>query len=65
LKEGKFGKGLTSYSSIRGYSNRGIEGGAATVLHIPLDPGRELSSFQFNAVANDVIIGLMAITLTR
>jgi len=65
LKEGKFGRGLTSYSSIKGYSNRAIEGGAATVLHIPLDPGRELSSFQFNAIANDVAIGLMSLTLQR
>jgi len=40
-------------------------GGAATVLDIPLDPAKELKSLTVRALANDVVIGLMAATLAR
>src|SRR5205085_1677965 len=65
LKEGKFAKGATKYTSIKGFSNRGIDGGAGTVLRVPLDPNKILRSLQINAVTNDVIIGLMAATIIR
>jgi hypothetical protein len=65
LKEGIFGKGLPSYSSIKGFSNRAIDGGAATVLDMPLDHSKTLQSLTVQAVANDVVIGLMAATLVR
>ncbi len=44
---------------------RVIRGGAATVLAIPLDPERELKSLTLKAIANDVVVGLMAATLER
>ena len=42
-----------------------IPGGAATVLELPLDPARELRSLTVVALANEVVIGLMAATLVR
>ncbi|MBC7949164.1 MAG: DUF4450 domain-containing protein [Chitinophagaceae bacterium] len=65
LKEGKFARGLHSYQSIKGYSNRAIDGGAATVLDMWLDHKKALHSLTLHAIANDVVIGLMAVTLMR
>jgi hypothetical protein len=42
-----------------------IDGGAATVLDMLLDPGKELRSLQISAEANEVVIGLMSVTLVR
>ena len=42
-----------------------VPGGAATVLGLELDPHKELASFTVRALANDVVIGLMAATLER
>jgi hypothetical protein len=42
-----------------------IAGGAATVLDFPLEPHRTLKSLTVRALANDVVIGLMAVTLAR
>jgi hypothetical protein len=42
-----------------------IPGGAATVLQLPLDPNKELKSLTIRALANEVVIGLMAVTLER
>lgn len=65
LKEGKFANEFSNYITIRGFSNRGIDGGAATLLDIPLNVTRTLQSITVQAVANDVVIGLMAVTLVR
>jgi Domain of unknown function (DUF4450) len=65
LKDGVFFRGPQEYSSIKGFTNNAINGGAATVIRIKLNPGKELTSLQVNAIANDVIIGLMAATLVR
>jgi hypothetical protein len=65
LKEGKFAKGLSSYSTIKGFSNMAIDGGAASVLNISLDKNKTLQSLTLYAIANDVVIGLMAATLVR
>lgn len=50
-----------------GFKGQGgkIPGGAATVLELPLDPKRPLRSLTVRALANDVVIGLMAATLER
>ncbi|MBL7738641.1 MAG: DUF4450 domain-containing protein [Chitinophagaceae bacterium] len=53
------------YSSIRGFSNFGIDGGAATVLDMPLDITKPLKNLIVRTIANDVVIGLMATTLVR
>ncbi len=42
-----------------------VPGGAATVLTLDLDPAKELQSLTVRALANDVVIGLMAATLER
>ena len=42
-----------------------VSGGAATVLDLPLDPAKELRSLTVRTLANDVVIGLMAVTLER
>jgi hypothetical protein len=65
LKQGKFAKQADSYTTIRGFSNRAIDGGAATVLDMVLDKNRPLKSLTLETVANDVVIGLMAVTLVR
>jgi hypothetical protein len=44
---------------------RKVPGGAATVLDMPLDPARELKSLTVRALANEVVIGLMSVTLAR
>jgi hypothetical protein len=44
---------------------RAVPGGAATALELRLDPGRELKSLTVRALANEVVIGLMAATLER
>ncbi|MDP4261260.1 MAG: DUF4450 domain-containing protein [Bacteroidota bacterium] len=65
LKDGKFAKGLSSYSSIKGFTNMAIDGGAATLLDMYLDKKKTLQSLSVHAIANDVVIGLMAATLIR
>jgi hypothetical protein len=65
LKTGKITRAFDQYTSIKGFTNRAIDGGAATVLDLPLDPGKELKRVVLKAVANDVIIGLMSLTLVR
>ena len=42
-----------------------IPGGAATVLDLPLDPAKELRSLTVRTLANEVVIGLMGLTLAR
>jgi hypothetical protein len=42
-----------------------IDGGAATVLELPLDPARQLKSLTLRTLANDVVIGLMGVTLDQ
>ena len=54
-----------SYTSIKGFSTRAIDGGAATVLDLPLNPRKKLKSLTVRALCNDVVIGLMSVTLAR
>ena len=42
-----------------------VPGGAATVLDLPLDSNKELKSLTIRALANEVVIGLMSVTLER
>ncbi|CAD0219604.1 DUF4450 domain-containing protein [Chryseobacterium sp. JV274] len=67
LKTGELYKGgsLTKYSEIKGVSSRAVEGGAATILDLPIDPNRELKSIKLTAVSNDVVIGLMSATILK
>lgn len=42
-----------------------IDGGAATVLDMPLNPSKTLKSITLKTIANDVVVGLMSVTLAR
>lgn len=44
---------------------RSIDGGAGIILDLPLDKRKELQSLELKCIANEVIIGLMGITLLR
>lgn len=44
---------------------RTIDGGAGIILDIPLDSQKELKNIELKTVANEVVIGLMAVTLLR
>ena len=52
---------------VDNFKGRGgkVPGGAATVLDLPLDPTKELKSLTVRALANEVVIGLMSVTLER
>lgn len=67
LKTGELYKGgtLSKYSSIKGFSDRQIDGGAATILDLPIDSNKELKSIKLTAVSNDVVIGMMSATVLR
>lgn len=42
-----------------------IEGGAAQLLDLPLNPRKKLRSLTIEALSNEVVIGLMGVTLQR
>lgn len=65
LLSGEDSRTFNKFVTIKGFSNRGIDGGAATVLDLPLNPEKELQSVTLKTVANDVVIGLMSMTLIR
>ena len=65
LKTGLITREFNQYTSIKGFSTRAIDGGAATVLDLPLNPQKKLKSLTVKALANDVVIGLMSVTLGR
>lgn len=67
LKSGELYKGGTwkRYTEIKGYSSRAIDGGAATILDLPLNRKKTLQSLELMAVANDAVIGLISFTLMR
>jgi hypothetical protein len=55
---------ILDVESFKGKGGK-IPGGAATVLDLPLDPARQLKSLTVRALANEVVIGLMSVTLER
>ncbi len=55
---------ILDVESFKGKGGK-VPGGAATVLDLPLDPARELKSLTVRAIANEVVIGLMSVTLER
>jgi len=61
----KTGETTISYTTIKGFSNMAIDGGAATILDLPLDNNKELQSISLHSFANDVVMGLMSVTLAR
>jgi hypothetical protein len=65
LKSGEISRTFNDFKSIKGFSNFGIDGGAATILDLPLDKNKILKSLTLKTIANDVVIGLMSATLIR
>ena len=65
LKTGEDTRSFHNYTGIKGFSNYGIDGGAATILDLPLNKNKELKGILIKTIANDVIIGIMALTLIR
>ena len=53
------------YATIPGFSNFAIDGGEATVLDMPLNKRKTLKELKLRTIANDVVIGLMSLTLER
>ncbi|MFB6343475.1 DUF4450 domain-containing protein [Saccharicrinis sp. FJH62] len=63
LKSGEWH--MDSYDVLRKNGTNKIEGGAATLLDLPLNPDKELKSLTLMTNTTDVVIGLMAATLQR
>ncbi|MBE6287385.1 MAG: DUF4450 domain-containing protein [Mediterranea massiliensis] len=45
--------------------NRMVDGGAATLLELPLNPDKRLSHLVLETLSNDVVIGLMGVTVQK
>jgi len=48
---------------LQGVADRYIPGGAAQILSMPLNPQKSLKSLTVRTLSNDVVIGVMAVTL--
>jgi hypothetical protein len=55
---------LLDMTTFKGRGGK-VPGGAGTVLDLPLNPAKELKSLTVRALANEVVIGLMSVTLAR
>lgn len=62
LKTGKIR--VLDHRTFAGQGRR-VDGGAATVLDLTLDPAKSLQSLTVRALANEVVIGLLSATLQR
>ena len=51
--------------NIKGVYGREIPGGAAQILQMPLNPRKRLKSLTVRTLSNDVVIGLMGVTLQK
>ncbi len=65
LKTGKFSQQLGKDLGITGVYGRNIPGGAGILLDIELDSTRMLTSMKVEARANEVVIGLVGLSLQR
>ncbi len=59
--------GIVRVPDIADFKGKGgkIDGGAATVLDLPLNASKELKSLTVRTIANEVVTGLMSATLAR
>ena len=46
-------------------TGRTVRGGAATILHLPLDPAKELAAMEIQVELYGVVVGLLGATLVR
>ena len=63
LSTGDVSRDLGNTLGIQGVYGREIPGGAAQMLRMPLNPKKRLKSLTVRTLSNDVVIGLMAVTL--
>ena len=63
LRSGRVSRRLGDELGIEGVYGRLINGGAATLVDLRLDPSKELGELRLETLSNDVVIGLMAVTL--
>ena len=63
LSTGDVSRDLGKVLGIQGVYGREIPGGAAQMLCLPLQPSKRLKSLTLRTLSNDVVIGLMAVTL--
>ena len=63
LGTGTVSRDLGSALNIKGVYGREIPGGAAQMLRMPLNPSKKLRSLTVRTLSNDVVIGLMGVTL--
>lgn len=62
LKNGRCSRHLAQELHLEGV-NPMIEGGAATIVEIAIDPEKELQRLTLETLSNDVVIGLMGATI--
>lgn len=65
FKSGLVSNQLGKDLNITGVYGRPIDGGAGILLDMPLNPDKELKSMTLETISNDVVIGLMGITLQK
>ena len=63
LSTGDVSRDLGQQLHIQGVYGREIPGGAAQMLRMPLNSRKKLESLTLRTLSNDVVIGLMAVTL--
>lgn len=65
LKTGKVSRNFENEINPAEVYGRSIDGGAAIILDLPLNKNKELESIKIKSTANEVVIGIMSITLVR
>lgn len=65
FKTGLVSNNLEKELGITGVYGRTIDGGAGVLLDMALNPSKELSHLALETLSNDVVIGLMGVTLQR
>lgn len=65
FRTGLVSQDLGKALDIKGVYGREIEGGAGMLMDIPLDPHKELKTLTLTTLSNDVVVGLIALTLQR
>ena len=65
FKTGEITRNFDDYTDIQGFTQYGIDGGAGTLLDLPLNAKKTLQRIHIESITNDVIIGLMSLTLQR
>jgi hypothetical protein len=65
LKTGTFTQDFNKSLLAKDFGGKGFDGGAATIFDLPLDGTKQLKSLKLKTLANEVVIGLMGISLLR